>query len=193
MEDRAPTALEDRNVKPLKARCLAKVRGRRDPNSFFLGRDGQRRLTLGRNCVSIASEMKGHSPSTRSMNTRAAQSQASGNINPLLVNESPGLSPPAPPVDRSRRYTRILWILFLCTLPLVNPIVHGDGVGYYAYVRAPLGALPGCGPRFCAYLGRSWRAHSCRRLLVSVPLFRYSAALATFLDSSPGERGTAHF
>ena len=29
-------------------------------------------------------------------------------------------------------------ILFLCTLTLVNPIVHGDGVGYYAYVRAPL-------------------------------------------------------
>jgi len=48
-----------------------------------------------------------------------------------LFNESP-------PVDRSRRYTRILLVLFLCTLPLVNPIVHGDGVGYYAYVRAPL-------------------------------------------------------
>jgi hypothetical protein len=41
-------------------------------------------------------------------------------------------------VDRSGRYTLILLILFLCTLPLVNPIVHGDGVGYYAYVRAPL-------------------------------------------------------
>jgi hypothetical protein len=53
----------------------------------------------------------------------------------VLSTESPG--PPAP-VDRSRRYTRILVILFLCTLPLVNPIVHGDGVGYYAYFRAPL-------------------------------------------------------
>ena len=53
----------------------------------------------------------------------------------VLFNASPGLSPP---VDRSRRYPRILLILFLCTLPLVNPIVHGDGVGYYAYVRAPL-------------------------------------------------------
>src|SRR5215469_18695395 len=58
----------------------------------------------------------------------------------VLFHESPG--PPAPvdrphrytrpaPVDRSGRYARILLILFLCTLPLVNPIVHGDGVGYY--------------------------------------------------------------
>lgn len=38
----------------------------------------------------------------------------------------------------SVRFTRILFILFLCSLPLVNPIVHGDGVGYYAYARAPL-------------------------------------------------------
>jgi hypothetical protein len=38
----------------------------------------------------------------------------------------------------SRGYPRILFILFLCSLPLVNPIVHGDGVGYYAYARAPL-------------------------------------------------------
>ncbi len=33
---------------------------------------------------------------------------------------------------------RILFIIFLLSLPLVNPIVHGDGVGYYAYARAPL-------------------------------------------------------
>ena len=56
----------------------------------------------------------------------------------VLFNESPAPSLPAPPVDRSRRYKRILLILFLCTLLLVNPIVHGDGVGYYAYVRVPL-------------------------------------------------------
>lgn len=79
--------------------------------------------------------MKAHGPSTSSMNARSAQSETSGSINPLLLNESPVLSPP---VDRSRRYPRILLVLFLCTLPLVNPIVHGDGVGYYAYVRAPL-------------------------------------------------------
>jgi hypothetical protein len=35
-------------------------------------------------------------------------------------------------------FARILLILFLVTLPVVNPIVHGDGVGYYAYARAPL-------------------------------------------------------
>jgi len=56
----------------------------------------------------------------------------------VLFHQSPALPPPAPAVDRSRRYTRILLLLFLCTLPLVNPIVHGDGVGYYAYIRAPL-------------------------------------------------------
>ena len=79
--------------------------------------------------------MKGHGPSTRSMNTGTAQSQTSGSINQLLLNESPEFSPP---VDRSRRYPRILLIVFLCAFQLVNPIVHGDGVGHYAYVRAPL-------------------------------------------------------
>src|ERR1700687_2608996 len=38
----------------------------------------------------------------------------------------------------SVRFGRILLILFLGSLALVNPIVHGDGVGYYAYARAPL-------------------------------------------------------
>jgi hypothetical protein len=33
---------------------------------------------------------------------------------------------------------RILLVLFLLSLPLVNPWVRGDGVGYYAYARAPL-------------------------------------------------------
>ncbi len=35
-------------------------------------------------------------------------------------------------------FKRILLLLFLGSLVLVNPIVHGDGVGYYAYARAPL-------------------------------------------------------
>lgn len=32
----------------------------------------------------------------------------------------------------------IIFILFLLTLPFLNPWVRGDGVGYYAYARAPL-------------------------------------------------------
>src|ERR1700690_1393380 len=34
--------------------------------------------------------------------------------------------------------SRVLILLFLLSLPLVNPWVRGDGVGYYAYVRALL-------------------------------------------------------
>lgn len=37
-----------------------------------------------------------------------------------------------------RKYDGILVVLFLATLPLVNPWVRGDGVGYYAFARAPL-------------------------------------------------------
>ena len=35
-------------------------------------------------------------------------------------------------------FDQILLAIFLLTLPLANPWVHGDGVGYYAYARAPL-------------------------------------------------------
>ena len=35
-------------------------------------------------------------------------------------------------------YKCLLLILFLISLPLLNPWVRGDGVGYYAYARAPL-------------------------------------------------------
>ena len=28
--------------------------------------------------------------------------------------------------------------VFVVTLPLVNPLAHGDGIGYYAYLRVPL-------------------------------------------------------
>lgn len=34
------------------------------------------------------------------------------------------------------RYEQVLIILFIVSLPLVNPWVRGDGVGYYAYARA---------------------------------------------------------
>jgi hypothetical protein len=36
------------------------------------------------------------------------------------------------------KYEGILTLLFLLTLPLINPWVRGDGVGYYAFARAPL-------------------------------------------------------
>jgi len=39
---------------------------------------------------------------------------------------------------QQRRFERILVAVFVLTLPLMNPWVRGDGVGYYAYVRAPL-------------------------------------------------------
>ena len=38
----------------------------------------------------------------------------------------------------SAPFIRILLLVFLVSLVLVNPIVHGDGVGYYAYARALL-------------------------------------------------------
>lgn len=38
----------------------------------------------------------------------------------------------------ARTAERLLLILFLLSLPLLNPWVRGDGVGYYAFVRAPL-------------------------------------------------------
>jgi hypothetical protein len=44
----------------------------------------------------------------------------------------------ADPQIQSRPLECTLVILFVLTLPLVNPSVHGDGVGYYAYARAPL-------------------------------------------------------
>ncbi|HEY4839551.1 MAG TPA: hypothetical protein VIH72_13135, partial [Candidatus Acidoferrales bacterium] len=39
---------------------------------------------------------------------------------------------------KSFSYTKALFILLIITLPAVNPWVHGDGVGYYAYVHSLL-------------------------------------------------------
>ena len=57
--------------------------------------------------------------------------------NALSLTASASVRPSA---DKSTptQYRRILFLIFLCSLPLINPIVHGDGVGYYAYARAPL-------------------------------------------------------
>jgi hypothetical protein len=50
----------------------------------------------------------------------------------FLVTDS--LSHPAP----SHFPERFLLILFFLSLPLINPWIRGDGVGYYALARAPL-------------------------------------------------------
>lgn len=39
---------------------------------------------------------------------------------------------------RLRHHLLILTAVFIVTLPLINPLVHGDGIGYYAYLRAPI-------------------------------------------------------
>jgi len=39
---------------------------------------------------------------------------------------------------RPRKSERWLLLFFLCSLPFLNPWVRGDGVGYYAFARAPL-------------------------------------------------------
>jgi len=44
----------------------------------------------------------------------------------------------ASPALRSLTSERLLLILFLFSLPFLNPWVRGDGVGYYAFARAPL-------------------------------------------------------
>ncbi len=44
----------------------------------------------------------------------------------------------ASPARRSRKSEYLLVLLFLFSLPFLNPWVRGDGVGYYAFARAPL-------------------------------------------------------
>jgi hypothetical protein len=39
---------------------------------------------------------------------------------------------------RQATFERWLLVLFVLTIPLVNPWIRGDGVGYYAFARAPL-------------------------------------------------------
>jgi hypothetical protein len=52
-----------------------------------------------------------------------------------LVQEQQGNRATAPGTGKQERW---LALLFLLSLPLLNPWVHGDGVGYYAFARAPL-------------------------------------------------------
>ena len=40
--------------------------------------------------------------------------------------------------NHQRRFEWALLLVFVLSLPLLNPWIRGDGVGYYAYARAPL-------------------------------------------------------
>src|SRR5215469_13587839 len=44
----------------------------------------------------------------------------------------------SPRTGSARKLERLLLVFFLFSLPLLNPWVRGDGVGYYAFARAPL-------------------------------------------------------
>jgi hypothetical protein len=50
--------------------------------------------------------------------------------------DQPDLS--ASSARRSRKSERLLLLFWLFSLPFLNPWVRGDGVGYYAFARAPL-------------------------------------------------------
>src|SRR5438046_8171803 len=52
-----------------------------------------------------------------------------------FVDQQDFKASPARPWRKSEWLLLLLWIF---SLPLLNPIVHGDGVGYYAYARALL-------------------------------------------------------
>src|SRR5215470_10000058 len=68
----------------------------------------------------------------------ARLSEAAKTSKPSFPSSSLKRSAAAARINDAARFRKILLLLFLCSLPLVNPIVHGDGVGYYAYARAPL-------------------------------------------------------
>jgi hypothetical protein len=55
-----------------------------------------------------------------------------------IAMETPSLSVAQPRTRFLLANAKLLVILFLVTLPLVNPWVRGDGVGYYAYLRSAL-------------------------------------------------------
>lgn len=55
------------------------------------------------------------------------------------MNERTEIPTGRPPGNTTDRRPELwLWLLFLISLVLINPWVRGDGVGYYAYLRAPI-------------------------------------------------------
>ena len=68
------------------------------------------------------------------MNSKHAAADPTAPLRSNLVVLPVGVESQLP----SRTLDRLLLALFLFSLPLVNPWIRGDGVGYYAYARAPL-------------------------------------------------------
>jgi hypothetical protein len=59
-------------------------------------------------------------------------------VNIGMRADMPAAPAEAPVARRARTYEWWLVVLFLLTLPLCNPWVRGDGVGYYAFARSML-------------------------------------------------------
>lgn len=57
---------------------------------------------------------------------------------PPLAGDSTAVIPHRGGLGRLSSAEKVFCVLFLLTLPFLNPWVRGDGVGYYAFVRAPL-------------------------------------------------------
>jgi hypothetical protein len=60
--------------------------------------------------------------------------------NPVIANkaQSGSVQGSASRVFKPGKYEKILILIFVLSLPLANPWVRGDGVGYYAYARSLL-------------------------------------------------------
>lgn len=56
----------------------------------------------------------------------------------LFAEQKTGLERDRPGSLRLTNYQRLLAFIFVLTVPLINPWVRGDGVGYYAYARSLL-------------------------------------------------------
>jgi hypothetical protein len=78
-------------------------------------------------------------PSPRTLPMQARRRKiSSGNAGSLHDQRRCGLPRKQRHLFRLGKYERILVFLFVLTLPLINPWVRGDGVGYYAFARSML-------------------------------------------------------
>lgn len=66
------------------------------------------------------------------------RSVSSGNGDILRDQQECGLARKQRRLFRRAKYEGLLVLLFVLTLPLINPWVRGDGVGYYAFARSML-------------------------------------------------------